>query len=41
MLTFILQATKADNFKDGIYLGIAVAAAIALFILSKKFSRKG
>ncbi len=41
MLAFILQATKADNFKDGIYLGLAIAAAIALFILSRKFRRKG
>lgn len=41
MLVFILQATKADDFKDTVYLGIAVAAAIALFVLSKKFRRKG
>lgn len=41
-MTFvILDAAKADNFKDGIYLGLAIGAAVVLFLLSRKFRRKG
>ncbi len=28
MIAIILQATKADNFKDRIYLGLAIGAAL-------------
>jgi len=36
----ILQVNQTDNFKDGIYLALAVSAAIIIFILSRKFRRK-
>lgn len=41
MLTFILQATHAGNLKDGLYLGLAIGAAVLLFLVSRKFRRKG
>jgi hypothetical protein len=41
MISVILQATKAGNFKDGIFLGLAIGAAVVLFLLSRKFRRKG
>lgn len=40
MIATMLQATTANNFKDGIYLGLAIGAAVVLFVLSKKFRRK-
>jgi hypothetical protein len=40
MITVILQATKTQNFKDGIFLGLAIGAAVVLFLLSRKFRRK-
>ncbi|WP_262511035.1 hypothetical protein [Pedobacter chinensis] len=40
MIVIILQATKGENFKDGIYLGLAFGAAIIIFLLSRKFRRK-
>jgi hypothetical protein len=39
MVATILQASKADHFKDGAYLGLALSC-LALFLLSKKFRRK-
>jgi hypothetical protein len=41
MTLVILDATKTGNFKDGIYLGLAIGAAVVLFLLSRKFRRKG
>jgi hypothetical protein len=41
MIAIILQSTKAENFKAGIFLGLAIGAAVVLFLLSKKFRRKG
>lgn len=40
MIAVILQATKVGNSRDGIFLGLAIGAAIALFLLSRKFRRK-
>ncbi|WP_316826574.1 hypothetical protein [Pedobacter miscanthi] len=41
MIAVILDTTHAANFKDGIYLGLAIGAAIVLFLLSRKYRRKG
>ncbi len=41
MPAVILQVNQTDNFKDGIYLALAIGAAILLFVLSRKFRRKG
>ncbi|WP_262892375.1 hypothetical protein [Pedobacter roseus] len=40
MIAVLLETTNAANFKDGIYLGLAIGAAVVLFLLSKKFRRK-
>jgi len=40
MIAVVLETTNASNFQDGIYLGLAIGAAVVLFLLSKKFRRK-
>lgn len=40
MIAVFLQAAKADDFKNGIYLGLAVGAAVVLFLLSRRLRRK-
>ncbi len=40
MILVILQSTKAESFKDGSYLGLAIGAVIILYILSRKFIKR-
>lgn len=41
MMHYILSnVTKQQDFNDGFYLGLAVAATIIVFILVRKFRNK-
>jgi hypothetical protein len=39
MLLFV-QSAKIDDFKYGSYLGLAVGAAIVLYLLSRKYLKR-
>ncbi|WP_344851493.1 hypothetical protein [Pedobacter jeongneungensis] len=40
MIAVVIEAINASNFKDGIYLSLAIGAAVVLFLLSRKFGKK-
>jgi hypothetical protein len=34
------ESTKVSDFKDGAYLGLAIGAAIIIYLLSRKYLKR-